>query len=472
MTAHLDPRMDRSHANGEVVRAALELAGAWPDSSTADVTWLLAESVCTADKPCTSTEWAFWLTDASGTPIVTSDRLVWRGPEPQHLQDVFLHLCRHDGATVKVAGKFAATPIAAYSLANAVRIAPVMLRRARSANPVQLLDDHEVPGVRPPPTASTGRLRAVFRRWTRSREWRVAVAHDVNLGDMLDGRLGSPLWWIGPRSWRRFWADPCPVIDADDVRWIFVEEYDRLAGRGCIVALKVRGGLVIERRVVLADRHHRALPRIQHVEGRWLATTDSCEFPSRVYTFEHLGDRWLTVEGAVLPGFLSDPELIRTPDGWTVTGTNWLEDDNAVSETWAAPDGPPFEWTRSDELGYADAAIARNAGTTDPELGVRVAQDSAMEYGRNIVMGRFPRSADQLPRAGAHAMREYPDRPGRRGGAHTLAWTAGARLVATDIWWDRFDPLARVWLRRDQRHLTACRAQTKAAHSTAWVLPS
>ncbi|MGV1036659.1 MAG: hypothetical protein ACOYD0_06490 [Candidatus Nanopelagicales bacterium] len=471
MTAQLDPRMDRSHANGEMVRAALQLAGAWPDLSTADVTWLLADSNCTADRPCTTTALAFWLTDAAGTPIVESDRLVWPGPEPQQLQSVFLVLCRHGGAPVKVAGKFAATPIAAYSLANAVRVAPVLLRRAMSADPVELVDDQEVPGIRPPPTASAGSVRSVLRRWTRSREWRVAVAQDASLDDMLRGRLAGPMDWIRPRSWRRFWADPCPVIGLDGARWVFVEEYDRLAGRGCIAGLRLRDGVIIERRIVLEDRHHRALPRIQEVDGRWLATTDTCEYPSRVYTFEHPGDRWRADEGAILPGFLSDPELIRTPDGWTVTGTNWLEDDNAASETWTSPSGPPFEWTRRDELGYADAAVARNAGTTDLERGVRIAQDSAMEYGRNIVIGRFPRSVDQLPRSGARAMREYPDRPGGVGGAHTLAWTAGARLVATDIWWDRFDPFARLWLRRDQRHLSACRAGTKTAHSSAWVLP-
>lgn len=471
MAVYLDPRVGRSHPDRQLIEAALDLAGPWPDLSTADVTWLLSEPTCAPERPCTATSLSFRLTDLSGTPIVESERLVWPGPGPQQLQDVVVHLCRHDGLSVKVAGKFAATPIAGYSLASVLRVVPVLLRRAISADPVELRDDQGIVGVRPPTAASAGWLRGALKRWTRSREWRVAVAYCVNLDDMLHGGAAGQLNWIRPRSWRRFWADPCPVLGEDGKKWVFVEEYDRLAGRGCIVGLELEGATVLQRRVVLADHHHRALPRVQQVDGQWLATTDTCEYPSRVYTFERPGDRWRAVEGAVLPGFLSDPELISASEGWTVTGTNWLEDDNAVSETWTSPVGPPFAWIRHDELGYADAAIARNAGNSDLALGVRIAQDSAVEYGSNIVVGRFPRSVGELPRSGARAVIEYPGRPGRTGGAHTLAWTPNARVVATDVWWDRFDPLARLWLRRDQRHLTACRAGSKAANSTAWVLP-
>lgn len=449
MPPRLKPGTDLSPSQRETWLKALKLFGGWPDPSTADADVLLS------------------LYDVTGRSLI--DFVVAPGGSPGAVADLRLLVEPSNATRITVWGRFAMSQDPAFALANAFSTVPVLLRRALSPAPEPLAPTNP-PGQAATPLGS-GRanaqpswLREAWQRWTRTREWRVGVGRVDDLAALLAGRPQLDPAWLRPRSWRKFWADPCPVDDQSGAVWIFAEEYDRWAGKGSIVALRVVDGEVRQRRIVLADAHHRAFPRILRADDGWIATTDTCETPSKIFTFDAPGQPWRALPGAALPPFLSDPDLTRDSNGWSVIGTNWLENENAVCESWTAESGPGWKWERRDELGFADPVVARGGGPADASVGVRLTQDCSASYGKRLVAVPHPRAPGQLPTARATTLPDVSRTVVRRGGGqHTLEWTQNQGGVAVDAWWERVDPLSRLWALRDQRHLQRCRAASRGA---------
>ncbi len=274
------------------------------------------------------------------------------------------------------------------------------------------------------------------------REWACApiAALDPEQGRLT--RCGE--WQSGPR---RFWADPFLLSTAVG-DWLFMEELDRTTGLGHIVAAPVRGGTldISAVRRVLATDHHLSFPQLQWVDGRWLATVETCAAHNPVYTFDAPGEPWRSIDDLPpLPPHTADP-VIDFETGWLI-GTDARTDPDSVGIRYRLNDGA---WHADPGSVSVDVGWRRGAGTWDRDRGWRAVQDCAGTYGRAVGLvdsrSDAPLAKWSVPEVvGAHGWR----------GVHSLTWSAsGATWI--DGW--RRRPSLLGWRLRlvERHHLASC----------------
>lgn len=400
-------------------------------------------------------------TDA-GCPVVSvldlDGRAMWRSPALSADTDavaVRLVLATSpDEPPREVVGRVGRRSDAEATLAAVLAVVPALVRQALA----QPLGTRAAPPHEPSGGVSDSQpSRRRGPHWLRSfvhwllvcYDWRVGVLTTPGI-DAILACPGAPLAPVWARArWDRYWADPSPVQDSAGRLWIFVEEFLWWRGRGRIVALRWDGG-VAERRVVLDDGYHRALPRARLVNGTWLATVDTCQVQAPVFTFAEPGEPWTQLAEAMLPPYLADPELLAEGEGWTVVGTNAGLDEDAACETWRSPLGLPFAWTRDDSVGYVDVRLGRGGGGIDRSRDVRMVQDCARIYGRAVTA--VPASRPPFPSDAEYARWDGSTVVGwRPTGMHTMAWTPDGSVVVIDGWTRRLHPMAWWWRSRELR---------------------
>jgi hypothetical protein len=230
---------------------------------------------------------------------------------------------------------------------------------------------------------------------------------------------------------------------------MFVEELDRRTGRGHILAMTVREGRLQEDRavVVLANEHHLSFPQVQYVEGRWLATVETCAGHNPVYTFEHPGQTWQPIlDIPPLPPHTADP-VVDFSSGELI-GTDARTDPDSVLMRYRRVGSA---WEPVTAAVQVDAMFSRGAGTWDRSRGWRAVQDCTGTYGRAV--GLVDADAPMTPLSRWTAKQVG----GRRWrGVHTLTWTPQLDHVWIDAWRRRFSALG--WRARlvERRHLHTC----------------
>lgn len=302
--------------------------------------------------------------------------------------------------------------------------------------------------------ASVWRLiRAPFS----TRSWRILLLDGVGIDAVLRGQadFSRAIELKPPRNWRYFWADPCVVRDGGNEEWVYVEEFDRLRGLGRIRAIHVSGGRVSKSAIVLADRHHRAFPRVWKEANEWRATVDGCEFPAQVFSFPCHGSAWSPIAGSDLPSTLTDPNLIGDGPDCVVVGTSWIRDEARDLEVWRRSADLGGDWRLAPKESYSHDLYARGAGNVDVVRGIRAVQDCSTVYGLSVCLIEWPVK-------GGHVVPVQQVSGGSVGftGTHTLAWTSDGEVVVLDAWNRRPDPLGWLWKLTDLHHLKRCRRRT------------
>lgn len=422
------------------------------------------------------------LTDASGVPLYRSDQL---SRCPQKLVEVVVGSFPPGGPVSFSRGFVRGSADPAETLRGATAVLPLLIRKAQAAPFPERGSAPKavVPTAAPDPNSLNrqskrkgfpARLRAAFDTRFRRTHWQVGVVETPGpVTESLVKDQNFDVRWLEPPSGRCYWADPCPVLDSDGSLWVFVEEFPFREGNGGIVAVRYTADGVTDVRTVLADGHHRALPRVQRDGDRWLATVDTCQTPAPVFTFEELGQPWRPIPGAFLPPFAVDPMLSRSRDGWSVILTNWTLDEGSACETWSSEGGPPFNWHRDDSRGYVDPVRGRGAGQLDTEHGLRAVQDCSWGYGLKTSLVSLAACPDGRPELFATLLPKQLS--GRRWeNTHTLAWIAtsssegaheNSNYVVLDAGWSKVDLSWPFLRKRELQHLKACRAASLASTS-------
>lgn len=418
------------------------------------------------------------LSDAAGAPLYRSDRL---RACPQELVEVVVGVHSPSDPPSFSRGFVRGHADPVQTLRGATAVLPLLIRKARAAPCLESESAPKLDGLDPTPpsrpTAHRGlpaRLRAALDTRFRRTHWQVGLLETPSpVTQLLTGDERIDVRWLKPPSRRCYWADPSLTVDVDGSLWIFLEEFPIREGNGRIVAVRHTPGGVTDIKTVLEDEHHRALPRVQRVADRWLATVDTCQSPAPVFTFERLGQPWRPLPGAFLPPFAVDPMLSRNGDDWSVILTNWTLDEGSACETWHSHGGPPFDWHRDDSLGFADPVRGRGAGQLDTVQGIRAVQDCSWGYGLKTSLVRLKAGPEGRPQSLATLL---PQRlSGRRWeNTHTLAWVPkspsegsveGPHYVVLDAGWSKVDVSWPFLRKRELQHLKACRSASLASAS-------
>jgi hypothetical protein len=421
------------------------------------------------------------LTDSDGVPLYRSDRLARCA---QELLEVVVGV-HHEGDAAYAQGLVRGTADPEETLRGATAVLPLLIRKAQAlpAGAGARQPNNPAPAVAPTgsgpgPDRNQTRTRAfrarvssaLDRRFKRI-QWQVGVLEvSGSVIDLLAGDQRLDTRWLKPPNPGSYWADPCPALDSDGALWVFVEEFPFRVGNGHIVAVRCAADGIAEVRTVLADEHHRALPRVQRHQGRWLATVDTCQNPAPVFTFDEIGGPWRAVPGAFLPPYAVDPMLSHSGDGWSVILTNWTLDEGSACETWRSVGGPPFDWRREDAISYVDPVRGRGAGQLDSDQRMRAVQDCSWAYGLKTSLIGLDSGADGRPELLATLL---PERLSGRcwERTHTLAWVPkphptgaddGSKYVILDAGWSKVDLAWPVLRKRELTHLRSCREATLA----------
>ncbi len=257
----------------------------------------------------------------------------------------------------------------------------------------------------------------------------------------------------------RFWADPFPLRDDSGALWIFAEEMHRWRGLGCIVALRVDRGKVLQRRVLRMSRHHYSFPQVHDATGtdvgfRWLATVETCDPQAHIYGFNNPGEPWVPLDRTLPVGVVDPAMSLPTeagPGDWYLTGTRG-GDAFAAFRQWRAVDGR--DWQEQPAMRFHDPVLARPAGNADRARGLRSAQDCTDNYGiASTLLSWDP----QTRGPGAVRRRLRGDDFGFPvAGTHTLAWTPDGQTVVADVWRRRPQPFSAVHRYLEARHPRTC----------------
>lgn len=304
----------------------------------------------------------------------------------------------------------------------------------------------------PPTTAGL-----VVRGLTQERRWAIVVLEN-SVDELLDGRPVGRRALLTPETRDVYWADPFPFRDGRGRLWIFVEELHRWTGLGSIVALRVEGDAVAERRTVLSGRHHYSFPQVQLWDGTIVATVESCDPRARTYTFAEVGGPWLPTLRTVPIGVI-DPALAMDGDDWFLLGTSG-SDYFAGFRQWQAEFGVGF--VEQPELRYRDAALARSAGNADVNRGIRSVQDCRENYGIATALTTW--SPSQVGPGEVLRRLNGSDVHPQALGTHTLTWTPDGQVVVADVWARGPQPLSAVHRLAERRHGRFCAGRRLSAH--------
>lgn len=267
------------------------------------------------------------------------------------------------------------------------------------------------------------------------REWAVCLL-DQSLEDVLAQRPLSGTT-LQPASRRLFWADPWIMGDRDDA-WIFAEEFDRAAGLGSIVALRVLDGDLVSHGVVATSDHQMSFPQV-HVFGHtWIASVETCHPDPRIYAFDDLGGTWRRTRWR-LPDDLVDPQLSRIEDGrWHLVATSRACGGVGPVITWVSADEQPTGWTVMD---VTDRGMtARGGGTLDRARNLRAVQDCSVNYGQSLSLVSIDGAANATLDLQGRDVRTRPTK--QWAGLHTCSWTTSGEMVVVDLWRRRLQPMS------------------------------
>lgn len=402
-----------------------------------------------------SARWRF--TDCAGDPLAES---AWVRAAVAGLAPTVTVQLR-DGDTVLSQGRLDVRRTVAGTVSVALMAAgPLIEMAAVGADAPEQARDRQpatAPGRAMTQVRGHGQFGGRLSRATVTyRQWGVARLPGGSAERLAAGKgLTEPVVWQSPAP-NYFWADPL-VVTHDGRTWLFVEELDRGTGRGHITALVADGpGLRVHGKV-WATRHHVSYPQVQNVDGRWIATVETCERRNVMLTFDRLGDPWREAEDLpALPPHAADP-LVQFESG---APARVICTDAAT-----CPDGAYTEhvredgrWRRSSRATYVDVTTARGGGTLDAGLGLRTVQDCAKSYGRALALvpatgwrgSLYGSPLAVLDGSGVTSTGWQPV------GVHTLTWDADGSSVWIDGWRRRGSPLGgyKRWVER--RHLAEC----------------
>lgn len=297
----------------------------------------------------------------------------------------------------------------------------------------------------------------IARGLAYERQWGIVLLQQ-SLDELLVGAPPTGTLLAAPER-DRFWADPFPLRDGRGAVWIFVEEMHRWRGLGCIVALRIQGGKVVQRDVVRMSGHHYSFPQIHDATGtdtgfRWLATVETCDPHAYVYGFNEPGEPWVSLD-RTLPVGVVDPALslpTHPADAdWYLTGTRGA-DSFAAFRQWRAVNGRG--WQEQPTQRFHDPVLARPAGNADRVRGLRSAQDCSDNYGiASTLLDWDPHTRG--PGAVRRRLRGQ-DFELAALGTHTLAWTPDGQTVVADIWRRRLQPFSAAHRYLESRHPRTC----------------
>ncbi len=308
----------------------------------------------------------------------------------------------------------------------------------------------------------------IVERVISVRQWQVGRVPGRKPIRELFASHGTP---VAPVRWNaaptpNFWADP-HVVTTENAEYLFVEELDMATGRGSIRLLEIDEDEVAPLGVVLRTSHHLSFPQVYRINGRWLATVETCGEVNPVYTFDEIGDPWrATDELPALPPHLADPVLLfdrplsgdvaNTPARVVgLIGTDATVDPDAVVVEYSLADDN--SWRRIDESVRVSVTNGRGGGTLDLRRGLRATQDCSGIYGRAIELVEFPEQQPPRVELRVDADTAGPDLRGKhQRGLHTLTWSSAGTTVWADAWHRRLTPFGWLWDRRERQHLDSC----------------
>ncbi len=306
--------------------------------------------------------------------------------------------------------------------------------------------------------------RRLIRGLTTERLWAVVLI-EQSLDELLSGARPNGIFLPAPDR-DTFRADPFPVRDAEGDLWVFVEEYRRWRGLGSIVALRIDGGAVVERREVLSGPHHYSFPQAHLVGGTWVATVETCDPLAPTYTFTAPGEPWIASLRTLPPGIIDPALAIPMPESgrnydqddeggegapWFVVGTSGSDAFGAYRQ-WDAPDG--VGWEEQAQLRFRDPVLARSAGNADLVRGLRSVQDCSTNYGVAASVARW----DPTKLGPGEVLLRLDGESYGRGaiGSHTLSWTPDGQTVVADVWKRGRRALSALHRAIEQRHGSVC----------------
>lgn len=231
-----------------------------------------------------------------------------------------------------------------------------------------------------------------------------------------------------------YWADPYPVVHGGR-RLVFVEELVHAKGKGIVVCLELRDGVVERRGVALEEDVHLSFPQVFEWDDAWYMTVESCE-AGRVslYVAEEFPLRWRRVSNLIEGREAVDPTLYHEDGRWYLF-TNISESGGALSDEL-------FLFTSTELAGpyrphpgnpiRTDTRMSRPAGRLFRHEGrlVRPAQCCVPIYGTSIVFNEVLELSPSRYRERPMATLEVGSVPGVDG-CHTYnAWGGFGMLDA------------------------------------------
>ncbi len=389
------------------------------------------------------------------------------------------------GVTVRLADSLGSV-LAEGEVAPRRTVAATLVQMQQVAGPLLVIGARSFPLPAPPPAAAlelaapparpaladaigavwfAGRLAM---RFGSVRQWQVGRLRTPEaMPNLLESgpRVAAPTRWISAPT-PDFWADPF-LLTVDGQEYLFVEELDMATGKGAIRMLAVSGAEVAPLGIVLRTEHHLSYPQVYRLNGRWIATVETCGAFNPIYTFESPGDPWVQARDLpALPSHIADPTLLLdgppigtdSPDATRIVGligTDAAVDADAVVVALTLTDDG--DWQRDDDAVRVSVINGRAGGTLDPTRGLRATQDCSGVYGRAVELLAFPETdpVDVALRVDAGSAGE--DARGRRQrGLHTLTWSPDGAHAWIDGWHRRPTPFGWLWDRRERQHLDIC----------------
>ncbi len=298
-------------------------------------------------------------------------------------------------------------------------------------------------------------LSRLWRGLFYTRDWRIAVFPHSSLSDVLQGCADTDYFELRPlRSWRYFWADPHVARIDGKVTHLYVEQFDRLIGRGEIRYLKIEGRQVVEETVVLTGLHHYSFPQTLRIDDQWFAVVESCENPMAIYHFDEHGEPWRASPESALPAILVDPQLAQFNGKIIIVGNDALKLKADQLEVVSTRAGALGGWS-SEEIFEGRFGSLRSGGRLDLDRGMRAVQSDSVVYGLEVGIFNFSQSIEK-PVEWFDSEKLF-----NATGMHTVSWfDSDLSPVVFDCWHRKFTPIGWLFKLTDLAHRKRCIRRT------------
>jgi hypothetical protein len=306
------------------------------------------------------------------------------------------------------------------------------LRRRGAAQPRGELPVAELAEPRPTGLARLLAGRAlshvrdrVFRRLTWSIVWQERSNPATGTAEFRPGGALVP-------SPGRFFADPF-LVDGEDGRWLFYEDYRRDLRRAAIAATELNGSLPAPGPVVLEAPHHLSYPFVFRAEGEHFMVPESAAadavtlLRARRFPYE-----W-EPEATLLAGIRAyDPTLHRHEGRWYLFAAVAAEGADPPDELhvfWSEELRGPYRAHPLNPV-VSDVCSARPAGRIlrDGDRLLRPGQDCSGGYGSALVLSELLRLTPS-EYAEAPAGRIEPAWDSAARGTHTIDHDGGLQVM-------------------------------------------